>query len=61
MKNIVLAVAFAAAAFTVPAFAMSKDAAVAECRAMYGPALKRGDANANAQFTQCVKQKMKGK
>jgi len=62
MTRIVLAVAFTASTFGAPAYAaMSKDAAVAECRAIYAPAMKRGDANANAQFSQCVKDKMRGK
>lgn len=62
MRNYVLAAVLAVAGFATPAYAaMSKDAAVAECRAMYGPAMKRGDANANAQFSACVKAKMKGK
>jgi hypothetical protein len=62
MKRIVLAATLAATAMMVPAHAkMSKDAAVAECRAIHGSALKRGAPDANAQFTACVKQKMSGK
>ncbi len=61
MHRLVLAAVAALVSMCAPSYAgMSKDAAVAECRAIYGPALKRGDANANAQFTACVKQKMKG-
>jgi hypothetical protein len=62
MKQLVIAAVFASAAMTVPAYAkMSKDAAVAECRAIHGSALRRGAPDANAQFTACVKAKMKGR
>jgi hypothetical protein len=62
MKQLVIAAIFASTAMTAPAYAaMSKDQAVAECRAIHGSALKRGAPDANAQFSACVKAKMKGK
>lgn len=63
MRNVSFAIALVTVTLsaTAPGFAMSKDAAVAECRAVYGPALKRGDADANAKFSACVKEKMRSK